>query len=87
VTGWRAVLARLGGILEPNAGIPGDWRASFLDREAARAALARVLAWDIERVVIAHGVPVERDGKELVRRAFAWLAGPRTDRNRKPGKE
>jgi hypothetical protein len=87
VKGWRAVLARLGGILEPNPGIPGDWRASFLDRKAARAALARVLAWDIQRVVIAHGATVERDGEAFVRRAFAWLADPGAERNKKQGME
>lgn len=73
VTGWRRSLARLGGILEPTYGIPGDWRASFLRRTATRAALARILTWDIKRVVIAHGTPVEDDGKALVRRVFAWV--------------
>ncbi|MFL5285919.1 MAG: DUF4336 domain-containing protein [Rhodopila sp.] len=79
VKGWRRDLARLGGILEPTYGIPGDWRASFLNRTAARAALARILAWDIERVVIAHGAPAEHDGKAFVRRAFTWLAKPGSD--------
>jgi hypothetical protein len=53
--GWRGMVARLGGIVAPNPGAPRDWRASFLDRGAARAALDRVLAWPIERVLIAHG--------------------------------
>lgn len=79
--GWRRVLARLGGILEPNTGTPGDWRTSFLGRKAARAALARILAWDIERVIIAHGAPVQRDGEAFVRRAFAWLADPGAERS------
>ena len=83
VKGWRGVLARLGGIAEPNPGIPADWRASFLGRKAARAALTRVLAWDIERVVIAHGAPVQRDGRAFVHRAFAWLADPGAERNKK----
>ncbi len=81
VKGWRGVLARLSGILEPNIGIPGDWRASFLERRAARAALARILTPDIERVIIAHGAPVQRDGDAFVRRAFAWLADPGAGRN------
>jgi hypothetical protein len=76
VKGWRGVLARLSGILEPNVGIPADWRASFFDRKAARAALASILTRDIERVVIAHGAPVQRDGEAFVRRACAWLADP-----------
>jgi hypothetical protein len=46
---------------------------SFVNRRAARAALARVLAWPIERVVIAHGVLPTAGGAAFVRRAFAWL--------------
>ena len=76
VPGWRGVVARLGGIVEPNPSAPRDWRTSFLDRKAARASLARILAWGIERVVIAHGTPANRDGDAFVRRAFAWLIGP-----------
>ena len=74
-TGWRGVVARLDGIVEPNPGAPREWRASFLDRKAARSALQRILGWGIERVVIAHGATAERDGEAFVRRAFAWLIG------------
>ena len=73
VTGWRGVLARLGGITEPNPGAPRDWRTTFVNRKASRAALARILGWPIERVVIAHGTPAERNGEAFVRRAFDWL--------------
>jgi hypothetical protein len=72
--GWRGVLARLGGIVQPRSSTPGDWRLSFVNRKAARAALARILAFAPERVVIAHGDLVERDGAAFIRRAFAWLA-------------
>lgn len=71
--GWRGVLARLGGVTEVDPGAPREWRLSFFNRAAARAALARILGWGIERVVIAHGAPVERDGEAFVRRAFRWL--------------
>ena len=73
--GWRGVAARLGGIVAPHPSAPSDWRSSFVNRGAARAALARVLAWPIERVVIAHGVLPTADGAAFVRRAFAWLLG------------
>ena len=74
-TGWRGVVARLGGIVAPNPSAPSDLRMSFIDRRAARAALSRILAWPIERALIAHGDPSEQDGAAFVRRAFAWL-GP-----------
>jgi hypothetical protein len=75
-TGWRAIVARLDGICAPDPGAPREWRASFLNRRAARASLDRILAWPIERVVIAHGDPARADGKAFVRRAFRWLLGP-----------
>ena len=70
--GWRGFLARHGGIVDPNPGAPGDWRASFLNRRAARTSLDKVLAWPIERLVIAHGDLPKGDGA-FVRRAFSWL--------------
>ena len=43
------------------------------DRRAARASRERILAWNIERVIVAHDTIVERDGREAVRRALAFL--------------
>ncbi len=72
--GWRAVLARLDGIVAPHPGAPREWRASFMfNRRLARAALKRILALPIERVLIAHGDCVRADGAAFVRRAFDWL--------------
>jgi len=45
------------------------------DADLVRAFLARVLAWDFDRIVVAHGDVVERDGKRVLRDAFAWLEG------------
>lgn len=75
--GWRGYLARWGGIVAPNPGTPSDWRSSFLNRRAARAALGQILAWPIERVMIAHGDLPTGDGAALVRRALGWLLGHR----------
>ena len=66
-------LARYGGVVQPNPGAPSDWRASFLNRRAARMSLDKVLAWPIGRVVIAHGDLPTGDGAAFVRRAFSWL--------------
>jgi hypothetical protein len=43
------------------------------DRVAARASLDRILAWDFERVTMAHGDPLETGGKAALRDAYAWL--------------
>lgn len=73
--GWRGFLARRGGIVAPNPGAPSDWRASFLNRRAARDSLDKILAWPIERMLIAHGDLPTGDGAAFVRRAFTWLLG------------
>ncbi|MAT40688.1 MAG: hypothetical protein CL946_13920 [Ectothiorhodospiraceae bacterium] len=73
--GWRGYVARLDGIMEPNPGAPREWRASFINRRKARAALGRILDWPIERVLIAHGKPAVSNGKAFVRNAFTWLLG------------
>jgi hypothetical protein len=65
---WRRIVA-------PNPVAPGDWRASFLNRRAARISLHKVLAWPIERVLIAHGDLPTKDGAAFVRRAFTCLLG------------
>jgi Domain of unknown function (DUF4336) len=70
---WRGILARLDGICAPNAGAPREWRAMFFNRPAARASLNAILAWPIERVVMAHGNPVNANGAAFVRRSFKWL--------------
>jgi hypothetical protein len=71
--GWRGFVARFGGIVAPNPGTPRDWRATFLNRHAAREATHRILAWPIEQVIIAHGEAVAADGMAFTRRALSWL--------------
>ncbi len=73
--GWRGFIARMDGITAPNPGAPREWRASFINRPRARQALERILAWPIERVLIAHGEPATTNGKAFVRKAFKWLLG------------
>jgi hypothetical protein len=43
------------------------------DPAALRAALERILSWDFDRIVISHGRIVERDGRAVLREAYAWL--------------
>lgn len=43
------------------------------DRAAARASLARILAWDFDRVVVTHGEVLEHGGREALRAGYAWL--------------
>jgi hypothetical protein len=43
------------------------------DRDAARKSLERILAWDFDRVVVAHGEVLETGGREALRAGYAWL--------------
>jgi len=43
------------------------------DRAAARASLERILEWDFDRVIVAHGDVQETGGKALLRDGYAWL--------------
>jgi hypothetical protein len=47
------------------------------DRRAARESLERILAWDFDRVVVAHGDVQESGGREILRDGYAWLLSPR----------
>lgn len=71
--GWRGLAARLDGIVMPNAGAPREWRLTFTKRSAARAALARILNWRAEQVVMAHGEIVRTGGTDFIRSSFRWL--------------
>jgi uncharacterized protein DUF4336 len=43
------------------------------DRAAARASLERILSWDFDRVVVAHGDVLEDGGREALRHGYRWL--------------
>jgi hypothetical protein len=69
---WRW-LVRLSGACHPDGKAPADMRATFTDRAAARASRQRLLDWDPERVILAHGRWYRENGRAEVERAFRWL--------------
>lgn len=70
---FRNALITVFGVAHPNGGVPPDIRLSFKDRELARQSLDRILSWDFDQLIIAHGACVERGAKSHVRDAFHWL--------------
>ncbi len=72
-SGWRRVVARLDLMTEPAASVPRKFRLGFTDRRAARDALARIRAWPVQKVLMAHGAPIASDGAAALDRAFRWL--------------
>lgn len=73
VRGWRALLLRLDGLVGEHGSTPREWRASFLRRRPTRAARDRVLGWNPERLVIAHGACAGGGAREVLERALAWI--------------
>ncbi|MGR3760724.1 DUF4336 domain-containing protein [Roseobacteraceae bacterium NS-SX3] len=72
-SGWRSAVAKLDLMAGPEPAVPRKFRAAFVNRRAARRALHKILAWKPERVLMAHGCPVEANGHAFLHRAFSWL--------------
>ena len=60
---------RLGCVL--NGGVPLDIRLSFTKRKLGRQSLGKLLSWDFDKLIIAHGACVEHDAKPFVKMPFA----------------
>jgi hypothetical protein len=67
------LLLRLGGVADPNGKAPYDMQLSFRrHRAAVKAAAEQMIAWNPERVIIAHGRWYAENGAGELRRAFRW---------------
>lgn len=74
--GWATHwLTRLGHVQDPDGQTPRDMRLTFA-KPQLRAAVETMIAWDPERVIIAHGRWYPRNGTAELRRAFRWLLSP-----------
>jgi hypothetical protein len=71
--GIKGLIMRLDGLVGEHGSTPREWRASFLRRGPARAARARLLAWQPERLIVAHGACARRDATAILARALAWV--------------
>lgn len=67
------IIMGLDGMLGEHGGMPREWRASFRDRKRGRAAVEKMIAWDPQGIIIAHGDCVRENGGAYLRRAFRWL--------------
>ncbi|MEE3325922.1 MAG: DUF4336 domain-containing protein [Myxococcota bacterium] len=50
-------------------------RFMLKDLEATRASVQRIMEWDFDRVIMAHGEILEQDAKSSLRASFDWLLG------------
>jgi hypothetical protein len=70
---WQRSLARLSKIVEGKGYAPLDWRLSFIQPAKLREAKAKVLNWDPQKVIMAHGEWQPDNGREFLVRAFEWI--------------
>lgn len=71
--GWRALVAKLDRMTADEPQVLQKFRVAFTDRKTAREAIRRILAWPTQKVLMAHGPPVETDATDFLKRAFKWL--------------
>ena len=69
----RNALITVGGVAAPRGGVARDIRLSFRDRAAARQSLIKILEWDFDQLVVAHGPVITHAGRRTVEDAFSWL--------------
>jgi hypothetical protein len=73
MTGWKGMLMRLDGLVGEHGSTPREWRATFLQRKPARAARDKVLNWNAERLVIAHGECAQAEATSIIAGALRWI--------------
>lgn len=73
----RIVLFLVGALRRP--AMSRSWRLFIKDRARAAQSVREILAWDFDRVVMAHGRPLDTGGKAVVEEQVRWLlkAAPR----------
>ena len=73
MTGWKGMLMRLDSLVGERGSTPRQWRASFLRRSKARAAREKVLSWNPERLLIAHGECAQTNASKIIQDALSWM--------------
>jgi len=69
----RNALIAVGGVGAPRGGVSRDIQLTFRDKAAARESVDRILQWDFDTLVMAHGPVITQGAHQLVEEAFAWL--------------
>jgi hypothetical protein len=73
IAGWKGMLMKLDSLVGEHGSTPREWRASFLRRSKARAAREKVLSWNPERLLIAHGECAQTNASKIIEDALSWI--------------
>lgn len=71
---FQRVIGKGVGIMAPNGKTPLDWRLSFMFHKAdARRHFYRMLNWEPQILVMAHGEIIKENTSQFLVRSFKWL--------------
>ena len=73
LTGLAGWILKVWGLSGERGSTPLEWRASWWNRRGGRAAKETLLAWNPERLVVAHGMCAERNAPQALEAGRHWL--------------
>lgn len=73
ISGFKGMLMKLNGLVGKGGSTPREWRMSFLNRGQARIAREKVIQWNPQRLLIAHGECDQANAVETIRNSLAWI--------------
>ncbi len=78
ISTWARPLAKLAGVLAPDGQAPVHLRFAIgRRREAAQIAARRMIGWQPDRVIFAHGRWFDWDGTGRLKKSLRWLVDER----------
>ncbi len=70
---WTKIFVWLDGVYE-NFGVPRVERYLLIrSREQAKSSIDKILSWEFDRVIMAHGQIMQKRGHPAIEKAFEWL--------------
>jgi len=71
---WTRLYLQVGGI-HGKVGVSQMLRLAYRDRRKARRDIDQLLGWDFDKIILAHGEPIDTNGVEALRETYTWLRG------------
>ncbi|WP_199911758.1 DUF4336 domain-containing protein [Dongshaea marina] len=71
--GWKGMLMKLDGLVGEKGSTPREWRLSFIRKEPARTARQKLIEWQPQRLLIAHGECAQTGATPIIQSALSWI--------------
>lgn len=72
-SGWKRWIARFWGIVEGKGYAPLELRLTAFDKSSIRKSRDKILSWEPQRVIMAHGKWQNQNGKKFLEKSFEWI--------------